>query len=117
MASLVFWLRCATVVKHRAAKNGRRGETPAVLDMSYLQNGQCFANVAAAKADFLSRIDGIEQRQAAMTQLEAMSGAEIQAMFPQCVHPSVWFSAYLAALFGVVVLLLCLRSGKAAAEI
>lgn len=85
--------------------------------MGYLQNGQCFSSVALAKADFLSRIVGIEQREAAMSQLSAMSGQEIQTVFPSCVHPSQWFGAYLAALLGMVVLTLCLKRIKDAAEI
>ena len=52
-----------------------------------------------------------------MSKLSAMSGQEIQTVFPSCVHPSEWFGAYLAALLGMVVLTLCLKRIKDAAEI
>lgn len=71
---------------------------------NYLQNGVCYADVEVAKADFVSRIQGIEQRAVAIDELSKMSSSQLQAMFPDCLHAADWFSQLFGTLAFVVII-------------
>lgn len=84
---------------------------------NYLQNGICYADVEAAKADFVSRINSIEDRAAAIAELSQMSTAQLQAMFGDCMHPADWFAMLFSALVGVAVICLSASWIKKASQI
>ena len=71
---------------------------------NYLQHGVCYADINAAKSDFISRIDGIEQRAIAIDELSKMSSQQLQVMFPDCLHAADWFSQLFGTLAFVVII-------------
>lgn len=85
--------------------------------MAFLQNGQCFTTVAGAKADYVSRVIGEQQRNDALAYLARLSDSELQSFFPPCMTDAALFGIYLAALLSLVGLVLSISYIKKAAQI
>lgn len=83
--------------------------------MAYLQNGQCFSTSAGAKADYVSRVIGDQQRNDALVYLAKLSESELQAFFPPCIPDAVMFGLYLSALLSLVALCMSISYIKKAA--
>lgn len=85
-------------------------ETLPFESMAYLQNGSCFATAAQAKADFISRVVGIQERGEALRFLETLSEPQLRQMFPTCAMPIETFNGVFVSMMELVVLCLVIRT-------
>lgn len=85
--------------------------------MAYLQNGSCYRDLSAAKSDFISRVDRVNERVDAVRSLNAMTQKQVSAFFPDCVPYDVFFGKTLASLMGLVALLIVFSWAKRVANV
>ena len=85
--------------------------------MAYLQNGSCYRDLSVAKSDFISRVNGVNDRVDAVRSLNAMTQQQVSAFFPDCVPYDVFFNKVFSSVMGLVVLLIVFSYAKRMANV
>ena len=85
--------------------------------MAYLQNGSCYRDLSAAKSDFISRVNGVNERVDAVRSLNAMTKQQVSAFFPDCVPYDVFFNRTMSSVMGLVVMLIVFSYVKRAVNV
>lgn len=75
----------------------------------FLQNGICYTQLDAAKADFISRIADLNERHSVIRVFKFTPTSEFKAIFPSCVTNETFFFQYFAVLIGMVILCLTFK--------
>ena len=83
--------------------------------MAYLQNGVCYADVASAKRDFVSRVADIAARSDGVAALNQMTDRQLAAFFPDCVTSAQFFTVFLKEMLAITVILIVFAYAKKAA--